>query len=1007
MVPPPVDIPSANHDVSSRLEICVSPTWNKSTTPKKERRATRRLEAERIELEKRLMKLEQAGQNQNASQLRREPRRLTKKQPISSSNSRTSSVGPEEPRSRSRFSSVFSRHTSRSRSHSRSSSINGEKRTSRPHSAGHEDTPVTKQTTGSPAPFLSTTLPERFGIAVSNGLSTKNNALLTRPEEKATTASDSYGNGIELGTNGANTAGALDVPTFDGGQVKPGGNDVYEESHSTEDRGELQDLDRISFAAALNLDKRGSEVERKQEVSSRFYSQQKPNQADGHCENTEGPLGPALEYGLGTLTPGTQTPPSNLHPGSPRALHLVQRRHRRFTSSPLAGSPTLSDDTAPTTTTATSRTLSGRTDVSCSSDLEKTRLSRSRLLNLSFSRQGNGKNVTGVDQATRSSVLQKTDSELSPTGYESHQAPSDTVHGPQKSDVTARNQLGMPITLVEEPQLTAQTQAHHTSSPMGLLGNAIAPSFESQQKHESLSTNMDSKHHTSRPQASSLGDRNVSRYQMFDHSPEHRTLKHETATSAISVATSLSHESDDYNTADEEAPHNPQLHIDESVMANDPAKVLPVYNFQTAGGKSPEIAGNPPVIPRSGSTRRARFFENFRRQRHGQLVAKLFVICCSCEFWHDMPSEEYARLAFPSDGFVSTGVNMATQMRDSAFDKRTNAKHGTGGGVRSSGKKLQGTAPSGQRKKQELSSSSLAITSSSAVQCCWCEHYMKGNQELESMYDYLAKVILLGPSGTGKIKLQLWDTAGTERFRSVSRSYYRGAAGAILAYDVSSHQSFASLPTFLMDARALASPNLTVILAGNKADLTSDHVPHGDFDDGQKPPPTPSSTSSRQSSFPYDSGGGSVRSIPNFGSGTRMTASYAPQGREVSAEETSHWAAKSNIPVAVEVSALTGDGVDELFNRLARIILTKIELGEIDPDDPQSGIQYGDGGLFGHATSDASSVRSGITLEDSAVQLHHRNPRKKGANKWKSGMREWEDVFRLSGSQQKKGGGCC
>ncbi|GKZ68601.1 hypothetical protein AnigIFM50267_003313 [Aspergillus niger] len=316
--------------------------------------------------------------------------------------------------------------------------------------------------------------------------------------------------------------------------------------------------------------------------------------------------------------------------------------------------------------------------------------------------------------------------------------------------------------------------------------------------------------------------------------------------------------------------------------------------------------------------------------------------------------------------------------------------------------------------------------------------------ELESMYDYLAKVILLGPSGAGKscvlhrfvksewrvlssqtigvefsskivklgagprrtrIKLQLWDTAGTERFRSVSRSYYRGAAGAILIYDITSHASFVSLPTFLMDARALASPNLSVLLAGNKSDLASDSVPPCDsFEDNARPPPTPSSTSSRMS-FPFGSSGGSVRS--NYDTTTRMTATHAPHGREVSTEETSHWAAKSNIPVAVEVSALTGEGVEELFNRLARIILTKIELGEIDPDDPQSGIQYGDGALYGHGTSDGSSIRSRISLDDGAVQLHRRQPRKNTTNNWKTGMREWEDVFRLSDPHQRRGSGCC
>ncbi|CAI7647879.1 unnamed protein product [Penicillium manginii] len=279
--------------------------------------------------------------------------------------------------------------------------------------------------------------------------------------------------------------------------------------------------------------------------------------------------------------------------------------------------------------------------------------------------------------------------------------------------------------------------------------------------------------------------------------------------------------------------------------------------------------------------------------------------------------------------------------------------------------------------------------------------------------EFASRIVKLGTgSRKRRIKLQLWDTAGTERFRSVSRSYYRGAAGAILIYDVSSYASFAALPTFLMDARALASPNLTVLLAGNKADLADT-----DFPDEMRPPPTPSSTtSSKQSSMPFDisggGGSGSIRSTIN--AGTRLTATFA-EGREVSSEDTARWAAQSNIPVAVEVSALTGDGVEEIFQRLARIILTKIELGEIDPDDPQSGIQYGDGGLFGHGTSDASSIRSRATLDDNALPLH-RTSRRRGKHAqgqgqvqgqgWRGGMREWEDVFRLGGSSRRNQG-CC
>ncbi|KAK7693854.1 hypothetical protein QCA50_003427 [Cerrena zonata] len=72
------------------------------------------------------------------------------------------------------------------------------------------------------------------------------------------------------------------------------------------------------------------------------------------------------------------------------------------------------------------------------------------------------------------------------------------------------------------------------------------------------------------------------------------------------------------------------------------------------------------------------------------------------------------------------------------------------------------------------------------------------------------------------VKLQCWDTAGTESFRSITRSYYRGAAGCLLVYDVTNRQSFINARTWLADVREHADPNLTCILVGNKVDLCSD-----------------------------------------------------------------------------------------------------------------------------------------------------------------------------------------
>lgn len=197
-------------------------------------------------------------------------------------------------------------------------------------------------------------------------------------------------------------------------------------------------------------------------------------------------------------------------------------------------------------------------------------------------------------------------------------------------------------------------------------------------------------------------------------------------------------------------------------------------------------------------------------------------------------------------------------------------------------------------------------------------------------------------------------------------------------------------------------PNLTLLLAGNKVDL-ADSGTLIDVGSSSLPPATPSSVSSKNSSFPYTAGG-SVNSTTStsLGLGAQLRATVAPDGREVSAEEASKWASSNNVPVSVEVSALSGENVEEVFNRLARMILTKIELGEIDPDDPMSGIQYGDAGWIGDG--DGASVKSGMTADSSGVRK--RRKAKKGWGLGGGGMREWEEVFTLSGNRRRTGG-CC
>ena len=70
-----------------------------------------------------------------------------------------------------------------------------------------------------------------------------------------------------------------------------------------------------------------------------------------------------------------------------------------------------------------------------------------------------------------------------------------------------------------------------------------------------------------------------------------------------------------------------------------------------------------------------------------------------------------------------------------------------------------------------------------------------------------------------KIKMQIWDTAGQEKYHSLAPMYYRGAAAAIVVYDITRKQSLQTLKNWVKELKQLGPDNIVIAIAGNKSDL--------------------------------------------------------------------------------------------------------------------------------------------------------------------------------------------
>ena len=186
-------------------------------------------------------------------------------------------------------------------------------------------------------------------------------------------------------------------------------------------------------------------------------------------------------------------------------------------------------------------------------------------------------------------------------------------------------------------------------------------------------------------------------------------------------------------------------------------------------------------------------------------------------------------------------------------------------------------------------------------------------------YDYLLKYIIIGDAAVGKsnlllrftqddfkseyqltigvefgaknininnkkYRLQIWDTAGQENYRSITRAYYKNSVCAILVYDITNRDSFEHISSWIEDCLAQSPKTVYMILVGNKSDLT--------------------------------------------------------EQRKVSFEE-GHQMAKNNNMLFYETSAKSGQNVDKIFQDSAKEINNKINEGYYDLESDICGIKRG------------------------------------------------------------------
>jgi len=165
--------------------------------------------------------------------------------------------------------------------------------------------------------------------------------------------------------------------------------------------------------------------------------------------------------------------------------------------------------------------------------------------------------------------------------------------------------------------------------------------------------------------------------------------------------------------------------------------------------------------------------------------------------------------------------------------------------------------------------------------------YFDPNASSTINVEFASKTVDAREPGTGvvvPVKVQVWDTAGQEKYRSMMRSYYRGSAAVLLIYDITDRSSFDDLQSWVSELKEHLGPQITVQLIGNKCDLSSNRVIR--YEEGER-------------------------------------------------------FAKTHGFMFAEASAKTSRGIDKAFNKITDCVLDKVKRGKFDLQDGSSGVMWG------------------------------------------------------------------